>query len=184
MDLHKNKFIIFHSGGGGGDFLAMCINKLYYNDSSEINYFENDIQVSGNFFAFKDYCLNLSNNENLIYTDKVTYCMTSHHYHPKLKINFKNSKLFYINSVGYQKEIVNRLNTIHNMPFTTRNLIEMKRWNNTFQSNEIQPINQDIFFSYESFKNTIENCFSMLANDQLEEEYNKWFGRNRHFFNL
>ena len=184
MGFNKNKFILFHSGGGGGDFLTLCINKLYYNELTKINYFDNKIQVDGKFFAFKDYCQSLLNDENLVYNDKVTYCMSAHYFHPKLKNIFENSKMFYINSVGYEKELLYRLQTIHNIPFTKRNLIDVKRWNNVFQLNDIIPINQDIFFSYDSFKNTIKIYFSLIADDSIEEEYNKWWGKNRKFFNL
>ena len=82
IDIQKNKFIVFHHGGGGGDFLCSAVNYLHDKINNQLKIFESG-QFNGpdnNYDSFKNY------SEKLTITgscdDKFTtyHCMASHYY--------------------------------------------------------------------------------------------------------
>lgn len=192
MDIGENKFIIFHQGGSGGDFLCSAINYLYYKNDNPIIYSsKNTVETCDDEEnGFKNYTKELIKNNSLEYKGKVNFCLGSHHYSPLLKNIFINSKMYWIDFTGHDKEVYNRFTTLLG---DSANKIHKKvdakflncvQWKLQFISLKMDSIKIDALFSFQNFKTVLNKNFSLELDKKIEDEYYIWFEKNRHFFNL
>jgi hypothetical protein len=197
------KFILFHNGGSGGDFLIAAINYLHDNSNAI------EISEKGNLITndaiqnFKYFGNNLKNNHSSMeIPNEILYAMTLHHYSKTIKEFYPQSVYYYINYKGYESEVCERYfslafdfnadriinflkidnKTIDFQDFKKTGKSNWKDWLKILKINNIESIPIDIFFKYELFETAIKEKFLLIPDEYVKLKYIEWQEKNKHFF--
>jgi len=205
MDVEKNKFIVFHHGGGGGDFLCSAVNYLNDKTNHELKIFESG-QFDGpdnNYLSSKKFCYNLSIEQDVSFSMTIFYCMPAHHYSPELEKIFPKSKFYYIDHETYEDNLLQRLFKINsedensNVEIIKNNkiiklktkdkkikILAINSWKKIFEFYEIESIKLENLLTYENFKNILETKFAVSPDEKLEKFYSLWLEKNKNFLKI
>jgi hypothetical protein len=196
-------FILFHSGGSGGDFLIATINYLHdklrlIEISEKGNVITNE--AIQNFKYFGNYLKN--NHTNIEMPNEILYAMTLHHYSETIKEFYPQSVYYYINYKGHESEVCQRYFSLA-FDFNVNRIIDFlkidnkaialqdfkkigesnwKNWLKIFKINNIESIPIDIFFKYELFETTVKEKFLLIPDEYVKLKYIEWQEKNKHFF--
>jgi len=203
------QFIIFHSGGSGGDFLCSVINYLYYNNKSFINITNNGRNDVTMYADFKEFTKNIAEEKQNNFIFDEYYALASHDYSPKLKELYPESKFYYIDYTENETQVYKRFFsllfknnadafiiklkknnffgkklqskiTIDNLDIVAH--LMWKKWLKGYEFYNLEKIPLGIFFDYELFSKTLEEKFLLAPDDYVKVMFDNWQEKNKQFF--